>query len=135
MLEDIDRHALFNVLHGNVEQSATKTIEQLMAGTPDLIYPPNYGLLPDEEAALASIPKTLAMERALRKLVASAVATPIFDLLCLVDGVADAPLLDDVQDADLSAANLMLHDGFFESYWAYRRRRPVPGWRLDTYDG
>jgi hypothetical protein len=135
VLEDINRHALFNELHRSVEQSATVAVEQLMSGTPDLTYPPNHGFLADEVAALASIPKSQAMERALRKLIASAAATAIFDLLCLVDGVADAPELEDVRDSDSTAVDLMLHDGFYESYWAWRRRRPDPGWRLDTYEG
>ncbi len=135
MLEDIDRHALFNELHRSVEQSATAAVEQLMTGIPDLAYPPNHGFLPDEVAALASIPKGPAMERALRKLIASAAATPIFDLLCLVDGVADAPELADVLESDSTAVDLMFHDGFYDSYWAWRRRRPDPGWRLDTYEG
>lgn len=135
MLEDIDRHALFNELHSSVERSATVAVEQLMAGIPDLLYPPNHGFLPDEEAALMSITKTSAMARALRKLLASTAATPIFDLLSLVDGVADAPELDDVQEADSPAVDGMLHDGFYESYWAWRRRRPDPGWRLDTHKG
>ena len=135
MLEDIDRHSLFNELHRSVEQTATTSVEGLMAGGPSLAYPPNHGFSPDEETALASIPKTPAMERALRKMVASAAATTIFDLLCLIDGVADAPPVDDVVDSDATAVDLMLHDGFYESYWAWRRRRSDPGWRLDTYEG
>jgi hypothetical protein len=133
VLEDIDRHALFNELHRSVERSAATAVEQLVAGTPELTYPPNHGFSADEAAALASIRKTAAMESALRKLIASAAATPVFDLLCLADGVADAASLADVQDADSMAVELMLHDGFYESYWAWRRRRPDPGWRLDTY--
>jgi hypothetical protein len=43
--------------------------------------------------------------------------------------------LDDVLDSDRTAVEIALHDGFYESYWAWRRRRPNPGWRLDTYDG
>ncbi|MEO2091977.1 MAG: hypothetical protein ABGY75_21190 [Gemmataceae bacterium] len=135
MLEDIDRHALFDELHRSVERSASAAVEQLLAGAPNLAYPPNYGLTPDEQAALASIQKSPAMGSALRKLIASAAATPIFDLLCLVDGVADAEMPQDVRESDATAVELMLHDGFYESYWAWRRRRPDPGWRLDTYDG
>ena len=135
MLEDIDRHALFNELHCSIERTATSAVKELMSGVPDLIYPPNHGLLQDEESALASIAKGPAMERALRKLIASAAATPIFDLLCLADGVSDVPALGDIKATDLTATELMLHDGFYESYWAWRRRRPDPGWRLDTYKG
>jgi hypothetical protein len=106
-----------------------------MAGRPELTYPPNQGFLPDEAAAVDSIPRTPAMERALRKLIASAAAKPIFHLLCLADGVTEAPPLEDVQDRDETAVEIMLHDRFGESYWAWRRCRPDAGWRLDVYKG
>lgn len=135
MLEAIDRHVLFNELHRTIERSAAAAVAHLMTGTPDLAYPPNHGFSRDETAAIASIPKTPAMESALRKLVASAAASPVFHLLCLADGVADPAPLADVQDSDSTVAGLMLHDGFYESYWAWRRRRPDPGWRLDAFEG
>jgi hypothetical protein len=135
VFEDIDRHALFNELHKSVERSAATVAEQLIAGIADLNYPPNYGFSSEEEAALAAIPKSPAMLSALRKVIASAAATPLFDLFCLVDGVADAERLEDILDSDATAAESMFHDGFYESYWAWRRRRPDPGWRLDTYEG
>lgn len=134
MLEDIDRHALFHEMHRSIEESATAVVAQLIDGAPDMTYPPNCGLLPDEVAALASIPKTPALERALRKLVADAAAYPLFHLLSLADGVVDPPQLSDVEDRDRMSVEIALHDGFFESYWAWRRRRPDPGWKLDTYE-
>jgi hypothetical protein len=134
-LEDIDRHALFHEMHRCIEESAAVGLQGLMADKPDLAYPPNYGLLPDETDALRSIPKTAAMERALRKVIASATASPLFHLMCLADGVAGAHVLRDVTTQERTAAEIMLHDGFYESYWAWRRRRPDPGWRLDTHEG
>ena len=115
MLEDIDRHALFHEMHRTVEEAATVNVERLMASALELTYPPNCGFLPDEVAALDSIPRTPAMERALRKLIADAAAYPMFHLLALVDGVTDPPHLSDVQDRDRPALRLMLHDGFYES--------------------
>lgn len=134
MFEDISRHVLFNELHRLIERSATAAAEQMMAGTPELVYPPNHGFSSDEQAALASLAKTPELESACRKLIASASAATIFDLLCLADGVSDPAPLADIQAGDSTATNLMLHDGFFESYWAWRRRRSDPGWRLDTFD-
>ncbi len=134
MFGGIDRHVLFHEIHRSIEESATVAVEQLMAGSPDLTYPPNHGLTPDEAAALESIPKTPEMERALRKVVASAAAGPLFRLFCLVDGVADPPVALEVEERD-RLADLPLHDGLFESYWAWRRRRLDPGWKLDTYEG
>ncbi len=135
MLKDIDRNALFHEMHRSIEEAATVAVNQLTAGEPQLTYPPNHGLLPDELAALDAIPKTPAMERALRKLIADAAAYPIFHLLCLTDGVSDPTEVSDVDERDRVAAAMMLHDGFYESYWAWRRRRPDPGWRLDAYEG
>jgi hypothetical protein len=134
VLDEIDRHALFHEMHRAIEESATVTVNQLAAGEPLLTYPPNHGLSPEEIAALDSIPKTPAMKSALRKIIADAAAYPLFHLLSLADGVAEPPLLDDVQEVEQSAVAIMLHDGFNESYWAWRRRRPDPGWRLDMYE-
>lgn len=133
MLDNIDRHALFHEIHRAIEESATATVRQLMSGSPELSYPPNHGLSPDEIAALGSIKNTPEMQHALRKLIADAAAHPIFHLFSLAEGVVDPPTLEDVQDRERTAAEIMLHDGFYDSYWAWRRRRPDVGWRLDTY--
>jgi len=135
MLEDINRHALFHEMHRSVEETAAVVTDCLMKGSPDLTYPPNNGFSADEADALRSIPKTDAMARALRKLIADAASYPMFHLLCLADGVVDPPDLDDIEEGDHSAVQIALHDGFHESYWAWRRRRPDPGWRLDNYEG
>jgi hypothetical protein len=135
MLEDITRHALFHEIHRSIEESATATVANLMAGRTELKYPPNCGFTAAEFAALKSIPRTRAMESALRKILADAAAHPMFHLFCLADGVVDPPPMTRIQKEDRSAVELPLHDGFFESYWAWRRRRPDPGWRLDTYKG
>ncbi len=75
------------------------------------------------------------MKSAIRKLIADGSAYPLFHLFSLLDGVVDPPQLSDVLDNERVATEIMLHDGFYESYWAWRRRRPNPGWRLDTYSG
>ena len=135
MLEEIDRHALFQEMHRAIEETATVTARNLMRGTSELTYPPNCGFSPDETSALQSLKNTPAMERAIRKVIADAAAYPIFHLLSIADGVADQPEIDGVSAEDKTAVELMLHDGFYESYWAWRRRRPDPGWRLDTNAG
>lgn len=135
MFEKTNRHALFHEMHRSIEESAPVSLRQLMEGVPELTYPPNHGFERDELEALAALPRTPALERALRKVVADAAAHPLFHLLSLADGIADVPDLEDVQSEDLLAAEIMLHDGFYESYWTWRRRRPDPGWRLDTYEG
>jgi hypothetical protein len=134
VLEKIDRQALFHEIHRSIEEAATATVERISAGEFTLTYPPNHGFSSDELAALELIPITPAMTSALRKLFANAAAYPVFHLFSLADGVADPPVLSDVQKSDHIAAELMLHDGFYESYWAWRCRRPDPGWRLDTFE-
>jgi hypothetical protein len=133
LLEEIDRRALFHEMHRTIEETATVTVRNLMRGSSDLTYPPNCGLSSDEIAALQSLKKTPAMETALRKVIADAAAYPIFHLLSIADGVADPPDINEVSADDQTAVEITLHDGFYESYWAWRRRRPDPGWRLDTY--
>jgi len=135
LFEKIDRHALFHELHRTIEESASVTAEQLIRGSCDLTYPPNCGLSADETVALQSLPGTPALDSALRKVIADAAAYPMFHLLSLVDGVADPPSIGDLGGDDQTAKDLLLHDGFYESYWAWRRRRPDPGWQLDTYTG
>ncbi len=135
MLEDIDRGSLFVEIHRSIEEAASHYARSVMGGEAHLSYPPNHGFIPEEEAALNSIPKTEAMESALRKLLASAAAYPIFHLMSLAEKVGEPQEIGEVHEDDEAAIRLLLHDGFYESYWAWRRRRPDPGWRLDQYDG
>jgi hypothetical protein len=135
LLDGIDLHVVFHEMHRSIEEAASAAARDFMEGAPDLTYPPNHGFLPDELEALASLPRTAALEGALRKLIADAAAYPLFHLLSLADGIVDAPELDDVQPGERIAGEIMLHDGLYESYWSWRRRRPDPGWRLDTYEG
>jgi hypothetical protein len=126
MFYHIDRHALFHEVHCAIEESATKAARQLMEGDPELYYPPNHGFSADELAALRAIPRTPSIESALRKMLAATAAYPVFHLFCLVDGVTD-PAEIDIQDDDRADVD----DDFYASYWAWRRRRPNPGWQLD----
>lgn len=134
MFDKTDRHALFHELHRTIEESATHAVRKLMEGVPELTYPPNNGFESDELQALESLPRTSALESALRKIVADAAASPLFHLMSLADGVADFPELKDIRKGDQLAVEIMLHDGFYESYWAWRRRRPDPGWKLDNWE-
>jgi len=98
--------------------------------------------LRDEDAAvLRSASQGAVALPGLRKIIADAMAAPVFRLCCLIDGVADP---DDAEgawptfhlaEADENAhEHLMLHDAFFDSYWLWRDRRPDPGWKLDTFE-
>jgi hypothetical protein len=131
LFEQIDRNSLFHEMHRAIEETATVSVRMLMEANAELDYPPNAGLMPDERTALGALLRTPALERALRKVIADAAAYPLFHMLCIADGVADPPVLHDDLREDVSS-KLSLHDGLYESYWAWRRRRPDPGWKLDT---
>jgi hypothetical protein len=126
-----DLHGIFHEVHRSIEESVTHTVEQLKSDSVEMTYPPNNGFTPAELKALRTIAKTKSMQSALRKLMADAAASPLFHLFCMIDGVADPPELTDIQDNEQDDVELMLHDGFYSSYWAWRRRRPDPGWSLD----
>lgn len=135
MFDEINRHAMFHEMHRAIEESATDVAQKLTHGQAETCYPPNGGFSTEELAALKSIPRSGAMESALRKVIADAAAYPVFHLFCLIDGVCDTPQIEDIQECDQTAVDILLHDGLYDSYWAWRRRRPNPGWRLDNYDG
>jgi hypothetical protein len=51
------------------------------------------------------------------------------------DHIFDERHLNEVlnpRNAFLALKPTLSHDALYESYWAWRRRRPNPGWRLDT---
>ena len=77
MLQDINRHALFNELHRAIEEAATSAARTLMGDSGELTYPPNHGFLSDELQALAIFPRTPALERALRKVVGESAMTRV----------------------------------------------------------
>lgn len=132
MFDSIDRRILLLEMHRAIEESATAVARHLMEFKSEISYPPNGGLLPDELAAIESLPRSPTLESALRKLIAEAAAYPVFHILSLADGVIDPLELD---ESGIQRSNCeMLHDEFYESYWAWRKRRPDPGWRLDCYE-
>jgi hypothetical protein len=138
-----EKEALFIEVHRAIEEAAASTAAALRNQDIGLSYPPNAGLSPAEQQALASLPATPDAESALRKVIADAAAAPLFRLFSLLDGVGDPTDYEGLwlglslktpseQDQE---PEIMLHDEFFESYWMWREKRPDPGWRLDDYDG
>ena len=97
----------------------------------DLAYPPRDGTGPvltrAERLALGQLDLSQDARSGFRKIVADACASTVFQLFALVDGVADPEMtqMDDWLGADIVAApdedREMLHDGFYESYWEYRK--------------
>jgi hypothetical protein len=134
--------ALFIEVHRAIEDSARYATNPLVPDgkLPRLTYPPNGGLSDEEREALAGLASRPEVVSGLRKLIADAIASPMFTFLNLLDGTGDPLHLtaDDWPGFELietETGEQMLHEHFFESYWAWRARRPDPGWRLDNYDG
>ena len=140
MLSPAQRDALFLEVHRTIEEAARDAVDALApAGEPPVLsYPPSAGLSSEERAALAGLAATPETASGLRKLIADAIATTFFRFFNLLDGTGDPTYLDDGVwppfELVESESGEVLHDHFFESYWAWRERRPDPGWRLDTYE-
>src|SRR5438309_900220 len=113
---------LFREVHRAIRETAAVTVRQLRDKTPELAYPPNGILTPDERHALAALMLSPAACSALTKLIADAASYPLFHLFSLIDGVVDP------MDAPagwrgvhlgqgMSEPDPMLHDMLYESYW------------------
>lgn len=142
MLSPAQLDALMLEVHQAIEDSARIATGSLTpeGRPPHLAYPPNGGLSDEESVALSGLAENPHVVSGLRKVIADAIATPFFRFLNLLDGTGDPLHLkdDDWPGFELVEAEngqQMLHDYFFESYWAWRERRPDPGWRLDNYEG
>ena len=132
--------ALLIDLHRVVEDVAARSAATIAEPEAGVWYPPNGGFTRDESAALASLPVSSTLESALRKVIASAAATPVFHLLACLDGVADPESYDGdwyglaLREPPERGPDVMLHDEFTERYWSWRQLRPDPGWKLDLYE-
>lgn len=131
--------ALLVEVHHAIAESAATTVERL--GDPSarqsVIYPPNGELTLAEVEALKGLRLSAAARTGLRKVIADAAAHPFFHLFCLMDGVADPPQVlngEQVFDRAWTGVSLspksdehedMLHDAFYETYWAAAFKRPA----------
>jgi len=142
MLDDKQREALFVDVHREIEVAAHRAAEAItgLRAVPDLAYPPNGGLTPQEANALRDHGADREAVSAIRKIIADAAAGPMFAFLSMLDGVADPSACGGpwgsfhiVAATEMEREHLMLHDVLFDTYWLWRDRRPDPGWRLDTF--
>jgi hypothetical protein len=81
----------------------------------------------DEISAITSLQLSDTARGAIAKVIADAGAAMLFNLFCLVDGVAAPELSDSPAWAGVSLLarqpdNAMLHDLLHESYWDYQAR-------------
>jgi hypothetical protein len=137
-----NRELLFVHLHKSIEETAAIIAKKLLSNAvaKELAYPPNAGLTEEERAALARLGGTTELESGIRKVLAHVAAAPLYQLLCLIDGIADpdgngwtgVSLLDKSPD---DVEGVFLNTEFMDRYWCWRRIRPDRGWTLDTYAG
>jgi hypothetical protein len=140
MIDEAARRALFFEMHAAIEETAAELsaeagIEALQASFQrlgaQLLYPPGTELSPVEWEALRDALRPGDASAAFRKLLAHACAQPLFQLLCVIDGVA-APraytgewsglTLSPATEEDEQPGVAFLHDDFGETYFEHGER-------------
>lgn len=126
--------ALLVEIHQSIEESSRSVLESIgdPGATPEVHYPPNGELTVAEQEALRSLHLSEFARSGLAKLVKDAAASSFFRFFTLVDGVADPPMFlngERVFENVWLGVSLvpkikgedMLHDEFYESFWAYKK--------------
>lgn len=109
-----------------------------------LSYPPNWGFTDLEKAELDKLSNNEHLKNALRKVIADSSSGVIFNMLNLFDGTGSPKhyydewtgikIIDEETQENEEQFRDMLHDGFYESYWEWRKIRGDKEWKLDIYD-
>jgi len=132
---------LINV-HKSIEESANSTANDLYEGRVNNLinYPPNGGLTLEESNALNVLKGNAVLKSALRKVFASTTSDVFFSFFNIVDGTADPDpgtgdwtevvLVDKPEDLEEDLP--FLHDEFYSTYWAWKKRRNNNNWSLDS---
>jgi hypothetical protein len=135
MMGRVTLNALLAEIHRSIEESAAAALQSIgdHNTAPRVSYPPNAELTPAESEALQGLRLSVAARSGLLKLVKDATAYPFFHFFSLLDGVVDPPQVFNGERVfgeawyGLSLApkgeqhEEMLHDEFYESYWAYKK--------------
>jgi len=138
-LTDEERKTLLLELHKLIETAAEQAVRRIAGREPvgALSYPVGGRLTPGEADALGRWNAPPEAVRAVRKVVADAVAWPVYDLLCMIDGAREPEGWEvpwqafEVRAAEEGSPPGGLHTAFRETYEEWRRRRPDPGWSLE----
>jgi hypothetical protein len=139
MLKHEQKQALLVECHKAIEESASHAVDRLEGKDDELTYPPNWGLSAAERDALNSILINPSLKSALRKVIANASSYPLFHFFELLDGVANPagcgePWLGCTLETKADDDADFLHDDYYDAYWDWRKQRPDPGWKLDTWE-
>jgi hypothetical protein len=134
MSESTLRQTLLLEMHRITDETAEQAVEGLGkdfdAGS--IVYPPEPVLDDAEVSAIRALSLSPEARTALKAMFADACSSAFFQLLCLVDGVADpevqeveewygARLLPVDPDDDSADGDMMWHDELLESYWEYQK--------------
>lgn len=138
-LSEKNRATLLVALHELIENSAEKNVEQLesLKGESNIFYPSNGGLSDVEreagKAMIGYIQETPGAKMFLRKVFANNSAEILFTLFNWIDGTEDpSGPWTGVDLVDTSGEDKeMLHDALLESYWDWKKIRPIKEWSLD----
>jgi hypothetical protein len=138
--------ALLLDLNQDIEEYAEATVKQIIEerNFDFLSYPPNCGLTDLEKAELRKLDNNEHLKNALRKIISDNSAGVVFNMLNLIDGTGSpklhydnwsgVKLVDEEHQKGAHQFDDMLHDGFFETYWEWRKVRGDKKWKLDTFD-
>lgn len=138
--------ALLLELNQDIEEYAEFTVKNIVEDKnfDFLTYPPNGGLTDLEKQELDKLNNNENLKNALRKVIADSSAGVIFNMLNILDGTIEpkhmiaewtgVKLIDQEHNGNEEEFQDMLHDGFYESYWEWRKLRGNTNWKLDIYD-
>ena len=138
--------ALLLDLNQDIEEFADYSVKNIIEDKnfEFLSYPPNSGFTDLEKAELDKLSNNDQLKNALRKVIADCTAGVVFHMLNLLDGTGSPKndydnwsgikLIDEQAQGNNEEFNDMLHDSFFEMYWAWRKIRGHKKWKLDNYD-
>ncbi len=128
-LSESNRNIFLVELNKAIEDAAEDDSKNILQQDFDslAVYPPNGGFTDEEKVALRSIASVPNAESALRKVLANASASVIFNMLNWIDGTSDPESEDwtgvKLVDADTvgDPPYAMLHDDFYDKYWDWRK--------------
>jgi len=139
-LSEKERKTLLLEVHKLIETAADQAVRRIAGREPvgPLTYPYGRRLTPAETETLDRLSGIPEAVRAVRGIVAAAVAGPVYDLLSMIDGAREPEGWEiswrpfEIRGTAEGSAPGTLHTGFRETFEEWQRLRPDPGWSLES---
>jgi hypothetical protein len=139
-LSEQERKTLLLEMHKLIETAADQAVRRIVGREPvgALTYPLGRRLTTAEAETLHRLIGTPEAVRAVRRIVAAAVAGPVYDLLSMIDGAREPEGWEiswrsfEIRGVAEGSAPGTLHTAFRETYEEWQRVRPDPGWSLES---